>query len=117
MVVVMAVLPEKCFGHVQKRMGSTLTEYKKSMKGKKLSDGKGVGSAGRLTDDVVKKIQDYYSFAIQQNKGDMMGMVTTIKTRVYRDKLGSRGKMGNFAILETLCPWSSISVIIQYFHT
>ena len=80
MVVVMAVLPEKCFGHVQKRMGSTLTEYKKSMKGKKLSDGKGVGSAGRLTDDVVKKIQDYYSFAIQQNKGDMMGMVTTIKT-------------------------------------
>ena len=73
------VSKEECVGHVQKRMGSALTEFKKSMKGKKLSDGKGVGGAGRLTDDVVKKIQNYYGFAIRQNKGNMMGMLTAIK--------------------------------------
>ena len=48
------VIKEKCVGHVQKRMGSALNEYKKSKKGKILSDGKTVGGVGRLTEDVIK---------------------------------------------------------------
>ena len=36
------------------------------MRGKKLSDGKGVGGAGRLTQDMIKRIQNYYGFAIRE---------------------------------------------------
>ena len=40
---------EDCIGHIQKRMGSSLRNYKK-MNNKKLKDGLGVGGKGRLTD-------------------------------------------------------------------
>ena len=40
---------EDCIGHIQKRMGSNLRNYKK-MNNKKLKDGLGVGGKGRLTD-------------------------------------------------------------------
>ena len=48
------------------------------MKGKKLSDGKGVGGKGRLTDKVIDKMQNYYGKAIRENKGDLKGMQTSI---------------------------------------
>lgn len=72
------ITKEECVGHIQKRMGTALDAYKKSMRGKKLNDGKGVGGAGRLTQDVIKRIQNYYGFAIRQNKGDLDGMVKAI---------------------------------------
>ncbi len=48
------------------------------MRGLKLSDGKGVGCAVRLTMDMIKRIQNYYGFAIRQNKGDLEKMKTAI---------------------------------------
>ena len=39
---------EECVGHIQKRMGSGLREYKRKMRSIKLSDSKGVGGSGRL---------------------------------------------------------------------
>ena len=39
---------EECVGHIQKRMGSGIREYKRKMHSIKLSDGKGVGGSGRL---------------------------------------------------------------------
>ena len=48
------------------------------MKGTKLSDGKGVTGAGRLTNQMIKKLQNYYGFAIRQNKGNLAGMKEAI---------------------------------------
>jgi len=81
------VTKEECVGHVQKRMGAALMEYKKSRKGKKLADGKNLGGQGRLTEESIKKIQNYYSFAIRQNSGNMEGMkkaVLAIQHHVIR---------------------------------
>ena len=70
------VIKEECVRYVQKRMGSALTESKK---GKVLGDGKIVGGAGRLTEDMIKRIQNYYGLAIKQNKGNLNGMQNAIK--------------------------------------
>lgn len=63
---------------MQKRLGTALRKYKNDIKGKKLSDGKGVGGKGRLTDKVIDKMQNYYGKAIRENKGDLKGMQTSI---------------------------------------
>ena len=65
---------EECVGHIQKRMGTALRNFKKKAKGTKLSDGKGVSGQGRLTDDLINKIQNYYGQCIRNNKGDLNGM-------------------------------------------
>lgn len=70
---------EECVGHVQKRLGTALRKYKNDKKRQKLSDGKGVGGRGRLTDKVIDKMQNYYGKAIQGNKGDLEGMKKSIK--------------------------------------
>ncbi len=57
-------------GNVQKRCGTSLRKLKNVSKGKKLSDGKGLGGAGRLTDKLVDTLQNYYRFAIRQNSGN-----------------------------------------------
>ncbi len=72
------VTKEECVGHVQKRMGTSLREYKKRMRGRKLADGKTVGGAGRLTDKTIDSIQNYYGTAIRRNKGNLEGMRNAI---------------------------------------
>ena len=61
-----------------KRLGTGLRKYKNDIKGKTLSDDKGVGGKGRLTDKVIDKMQNYYGKAIRENKGDLKGMQTSI---------------------------------------
>ena len=51
-------------------MGSALHSYTNGRRGTKLSDGKGVGGTGRLTDAVVDRMQTYYGYAIRNNKGN-----------------------------------------------
>jgi len=72
------VIKEECVGHVQKRMGAALEGYKKGMKGRKLSDGKGAGGMGRLTGDMIKRVQNYYGSAIRNNKGNLDAMKTAV---------------------------------------
>eukprot|EP00794_Sanderia_malayensis_P019336 gene19336-21256_t len=79
---------EECVGHIQKRMGAALLEYKKKMKGQKLSDGKNVGGPQRLTKDLIKRIQNYYGLSIRQNKGNLKGMkkaITAIQHHLIQD--------------------------------
>lgn len=57
----------ECVGHVQKRMGSRLRNYKKKNGNKILSDGKKVGGAGRLTGHAIDTIQIFYGLAIRRN--------------------------------------------------
>ena len=72
------VKKEECVGHVQKRLGSGLREYKRKKKGLKLSDGKAVGGKGRLTDKICDKMQNYYGQAIRNNSGNKDEMVKAI---------------------------------------
>ena len=65
---------EECVGHIQKRMGSGLREYKRKMKGVKLSDRKGVGGSGRHIDHLIDKIQNNFGEAIRNNINDKKGM-------------------------------------------
>lgn len=62
---------EDCIGHIQKRMGMSLCNYKNKARGSKLEDGKGVGGAGRLTDPAIDRMQMYYGYAIRNNKGNL----------------------------------------------
>ena len=68
-----------CVGHVQKRMGTALRELKKQYKGQKLSDGKTIGGAGRLTESVINSLQNYYGEAIRRHTGDLPGMMKAVQ--------------------------------------
>ena len=68
------VTKEECSGHVQKRMGTRLREFKRINKGKKLNDGRSVSGRNRLTDKWIDDIQKYYGQAIRGNVGDKEGM-------------------------------------------
>ena len=60
---------EDCIDH--KRLGSALRSYKNKKRGVPLSDGKGVGGHGRLTDAVCDHLQTYYGYAIRNNVGNI----------------------------------------------
>ena len=66
-------------GHVQKRLGSALRDLKQRYRGQKLSDGKTIGGAGRLTDALMNSLQNYYGDVIRKNKGDIDGMVKGVQ--------------------------------------
>ena len=72
------VTKEECVGHVQKRIGSRLQNYKKKSHGIKLLDGKTVGGKGRLTDKTIDKIQNFYGQCIRNHIGDGEGMKNSI---------------------------------------
>ena len=82
------VQKEECAGHVQKPMGANVRQYKRKGKGRKLAGDKIIGGAGRLTDKVIDKMQNYYDKAIRSNKGDLQGMkksISAIFNYVIRD--------------------------------
>ena len=68
-----------CVGHVQKRMGTALHNLKLQYCGQKLSDGKTIGGAGRLTDSRINSLQNYYGDAIHRNKGDLRTMMKAVQ--------------------------------------
>jgi hypothetical protein len=51
--------------------------------GKKLSDGKGLSGAGRLTIARIDSIQSFYGLCIRQNKGDSKAMAQATKAILY----------------------------------
>ena len=72
------VVKEECVCHIQKRMGKALRDLKKAKKGEKLSDGLGIGGAGRLTDATINVLQTYYGLAIRANTTDLKAMARNI---------------------------------------
>ena len=73
-----SVTKEDCIGHIQKRMGAALRMYKNKNRGRKLSDGKTIGGKGRLTDNIVDSIQNYYGQAIRSNVGNLKATQGTV---------------------------------------
>ena len=73
------VKKEERVGHVQKRVETALRKNKKDKKGQKLSDGNGAGGRGRISDEVIDTMQNYYGKALRGNKEDLEGMKKSIK--------------------------------------
>lgn len=72
-----------CVGHVQKRMGSALRKVKKDHGKRKLSDGRTIGGAGRLTEQLCDDFQRYYGNALRDNLGNLQGMVKATKAILH----------------------------------
>ena len=68
-----------CIGHIQKRLGTALRKLKAQYHGQRLSDGKSIGGAGRLTDSLINSLQNYYGSAIRQGKGNVQEMTKAVK--------------------------------------
>ena len=61
-------------------MGTALRNLKQQHhRGQKLLDGKTIGGAGRLTDNIINSLQNYYGDAIRRNKGDLNGMMKAVQ--------------------------------------
>ncbi|XP_066929989.1 uncharacterized protein [Clytia hemisphaerica] len=74
----------ECIGHVQKRVGTRLRKIKVSYKGRKLSDGKGIGRGkGRLTDKIMNTLQNHYGMAIRQNTDSLYAMKKSVAAVLF----------------------------------
>ncbi|GFU68604.1 uncharacterized protein TNCV_1125901 [Trichonephila clavipes] len=60
----------ECIGHIQKRVGTRLRKLK--------SRNKGLGGKGKLTDDLINKLQNYYGIAIRSNIGNLENMQSAV---------------------------------------
>ena len=64
-------------------MGTALRKIKKDYGKRKLSDGRTIGGAGRLTEQLCDDFQRYYGSAIRNNLGDLQGMVKAVKAILH----------------------------------
>ena len=62
-------------GHVQKRAGNRLRNLKKNVE--RLS------GRGRLTDNIIDKLQNYYGMVIRQNSGDLNAMKSASSASLF----------------------------------
>ncbi|GFW16242.1 uncharacterized protein TNCV_4264071 [Trichonephila clavipes] len=65
-----SVIKYECIGHVQKRVGSRLRKLKKSVKG--------LGGKGKLTDEFIDTLQNYFGIAIRSNVDNLSNMQTAV---------------------------------------
>ncbi|GBN16718.1 hypothetical protein AVEN_49360-1 [Araneus ventricosus] len=65
----------ECTGHVQKRVGSRLRKLKKSRKG--------LGAKGKLTDNFIDKLQNYYGIAIRSNLNNLENVQSSVIAASY----------------------------------
>ena len=71
----MVVEKKECVGHVQKRLGTALRKLKKEKKG--------LGGKGKLTDNMIDKLQNYYGIAIRSNSGNLEAMKSNILASLF----------------------------------
>ena len=55
------------------------------MEREKLSDGKGIMGAGRLTDKAINTLQNYYGMVIRNNVGDLYGMKKSVRPTLFHN--------------------------------
>ena len=63
---------------MHKRLGTALRSYKNKRWGAVLSDGKGTGGKGRLTDPIIDRMQTAYVYATRNNKNDQASSIAAI---------------------------------------
>ena len=81
---------KECVGHVQKRLGTALRKLKKEKKG--------LGGKGKLTDNMIDKLQNYYGIAIRSNSGNLAEMKQNVLATLFH--CASTDKRS----LHTYCP-------------
>ena len=59
-------------------MGTRLHTLSINMRGKKLSDGLGVGGQHRLTDKMIDKMQNFYGQCVRNSDSDIISMKNSI---------------------------------------
>ena len=57
-----------CVGHIQKRVGNCLRNFRNTMKNL-LADGKTLKGRGCLTNKIINKLQNYNGHALRQSTG------------------------------------------------
>ena len=103
-----------CVGHVQKRLGTALRNLKIRYRGQKLSDGKTIGGAGRLTDSLINSLQNYYGSAIRTNKGNLEQMIRAVQATLLHsnssDETPSVPSRERLVVQVAACqvPWNPI---------
>ena len=97
---------EECVGHIQKRLGKNLRDFKTHYRGEKLDDGKGLGGIGRLTDKVIDKMQNHYGSAIWSNKGKLIQMHDAIQA-ILKHMVQEEGK--SLEEQHALCPKDNLT--------
>ena len=65
----------ECIGHVQKHVGSRLRKLKQM--------NKGIGGKGKLTLNIVDKLQNFFGLAIRQNVGNREAMSKAIHASLF----------------------------------
>ncbi|GFY06236.1 uncharacterized protein TNCV_2680301 [Trichonephila clavipes] len=65
----------ECIGHVQKRVGSRLRKLKTKTKG--------LSGKGKLTDNFIDKLQNYYGIAVRSNVGNLNAMQQNVISALY----------------------------------
>ncbi|GFW53933.1 uncharacterized protein TNCV_1086501 [Trichonephila clavipes] len=68
--------------------GGRLRALRNSTKSRKLSDGKGISGRGRLTDNEISKLQQYYGLAIRRNMDSVSDMFKAVWA-IYSHKLST----------------------------
>lgn len=65
----------QCVGHVQKRVGSRLFALKKRVRG--------LGGRGKLTKNIIDRLQNYYGKAIRQNVNNLPAMQKAVRATLF----------------------------------
>ena len=109
-----------CVGHVQKRLGTALRNLKSKYRGQKLSDGKTIGGAGRLTDSLINYLQNYYGSAIRSNKGNLELMVKAVQATLLHCNSSDDRPRHNLCPTgeQSWCKWQRAKALgLEYSHT
>ena len=94
----------ECIGHIQKGVGTRLRNLKSSKA--ILSDGKKLGRAGRLTENVINTLQNYYSKAIRQNIGNLYAMKKSVAAVLFHYSESYDSETRHLFCLYTKDSWS-----------
>ena len=77
------IVKSDCIGHVQKCLGAALRRKKKECGRRPLRDGKTIGGRGRLTDQLINKLQNYFGHALCNNLNDIEKMHKAVLAILY----------------------------------
>ena len=77
------VTKHECVGHVQKRMYKHLKSVKKQQHRNSAGKVIRMGGKGRLTEDLMKRLQRWYGKAIRSNPGDPVAMQRAVMATFY----------------------------------
>lgn len=73
------IIKVECINHVAKRLGTALRSLKQKRQAQELP----IGGRGKLTEERIKMLTNYYGRAIKDNKGNLHGMVQAVWASYY----------------------------------